>query len=62
MRRNPPSMSMHSQYHQHALREQISRQVDAFLKKGGKIEQLSGPRFLPHRAVGINSSVITDVL
>lgn len=62
MRRNHSSLPGHSQHHQHALREQIARQVDAFLKQGGKIEQLSGPRFLPHRAVGVNSSVITDVL
>lgn len=62
MNRYYKQQALHSNMHQQSVRAEISRQVDDFLKKGGKIEQLSGPQFQPHRSVRINSAVLTDVL
>lgn len=56
------SQSAHSPLHQQSVRSEITRQVEEFLNRGGKIEQLAGPHCQPPRAVGINSPVITDVL
>ncbi|MDF1693926.1 MAG: hypothetical protein P1U47_16230 [Zhongshania sp.] len=52
----------YSNQYQQGLRAEISRQVDDFLNKGGKIEQLHGPQFQPHRAVRISNALITEAL
>ncbi|AKH70304.1 hypothetical protein IMCC21906_02659 [Spongiibacter sp. IMCC21906] len=47
----------HSPGHQQTLRAEISRQIDEFLERGGRIEQLAGPSFQPHREVRINAAM-----
>jgi hypothetical protein len=48
--------------YQQSLRTEISRQVDEFLNSGGKIQQLSGPQFQPHRAVRISNALIAEAM
>ncbi len=52
----------HSNQYQQSLRAEISRQVDDFLNSGGKIEQLNGPQFQPHRAVRISNALFTEAV
>jgi hypothetical protein len=53
---------IYSNLHQERARAEISRQVDDFLRRGGKIEQLNNPQFQPHRMVRITNAVITEAL
>ena len=52
----------YSNLHQEHARAEISRQIDDFLRRGGKIEKLNGPQFQPHRVVRISNAVITEAL
>jgi hypothetical protein len=61
MNRNYKQQGMYSSTHQQAASAEISRQIEEFLKKGGKIETLNHPQFQPHRCVGVKGGV-TEVL
>ncbi|CAA0078841.1 Uncharacterised protein [Zhongshania aliphaticivorans] len=52
----------YSNLHQQHARAEISRQIEEYLGKGGKIEKLSGPQFLPHRAVRITNTSVSEAL
>ncbi|WP_372861272.1 hypothetical protein [Spongiibacter sp.] len=51
-----------SDFQQRQLRRELSRQVEEFLNKGGRIQQLDGPTFKPHRSVRVSSSVFIEML
>ncbi|GAB3371292.1 hypothetical protein NCG89_04540 [Spongiibacter taiwanensis] len=52
----------HSQTHQQTVRAEIARQIEEFIQHGGRIEQLSGPNFQPHKEVRINGASLKDSL
>lgn len=52
----------HSSDHQQSVRAQIARQVEEFLQHGGRIEQLSGPSFQPHKEVRISGGSLKESL
>lgn len=62
MNRHNRQQPLHSNPHQQAARAQISRQIEEFMARGGKIEQLAGPTFQDSRAVGVSRSVLADIL
>ncbi|MBD2858239.1 hypothetical protein IB286_04395 [Spongiibacter sp. KMU-158] len=60
-RRNQPQ-PLYSNPHQQSIRAEISRQIEEFMAKGGKIEQLTGPAFQASRSVGVSKSILTELL
>ncbi len=51
-----------SDFQQRQLRTELSRQVEEFLNKGGRIQQLDGPELKPHRSVRASSLAFVEML
>ncbi len=62
MNRRNQQQPLYSNPHQQAVRAEISRQIEEFMAKGGKIERLAGPSFQGSRSVGVSKSILTDLL
>ena len=52
----------HSPVHQNVVRAEINRQIEEYLQRGGKIEQLTGPSLQPHRAVRVGPGALSEAL